>query len=184
MKKIFVSNWVTLDGIFAGPKGETDWFSFDKELEQYNLEKLLPAKHIIFGRTTYDMMADYWPSAATESENPEVVKYMNESTKHTFSTTVTSSDWDHCFFYKNLDVATIEAIKEKADSDLVVLGSGDVAMQLHRMGMIDQYNILLDPQLLGQGKVFFQGIDKTSLELVSCKTFKCGVNYLEYKVRK
>src|SRR5688572_13550640 len=136
MSKIFVSNWITLDGIFSGPEGETDWFTFDKELEEYNLKTLLPANTILFGRKTFDIMVNFWPTALAANENPDVVKYMNESAKHTFSRTVTESGWNKSFFHKELNADTIEKIKAEALGDIVVLGSGEISMQLHRMGFI------------------------------------------------
>src|SRR5688572_3379783 len=105
MGKIFVSNWITLDGIFSGPGGKTDWFTFDKELEEYNLNTLLPAGTILFGRKTFEIMESFWPAAGA-SENPRAAKYMNESEKHTFSKTVTSSDWNKSFFHKEIDRKT------------------------------------------------------------------------------
>lgn len=184
MSKIFVSNWITLDGIFSGPEGETDWFTFDKELEEYNLSTLLPAGTILFGRKTFDIMVDFWPTALASNENPAVVKYMNESAKHTFSKTVTESGWNNSFFHKELNNDTIEKIKTGATGDIVILGSGEISMQLHRMGLVDQYNILLDPQLGIKGRKFFTDVPKTSLELVETKTFKCGVVFLQYNVLK
>lgn len=184
MKKIFVSNWITLDGIFSGLNGETDWFTSDKELEKYNFDKLQASSDIIMGRTTFKMMEAFWPTEAGYAENAAVVKYMTDSAKHTFSKTVKDSSWANSFFYSNINIETIEAIKSKASKDIVILGSGDIAMQLHRLGLVDQYNIMLDPQLLGQGKYFFQDAYKASLELSCIKTFECGVNYLEYKVIK
>lgn len=184
MGKIFVSNWITLDGIFSGPAGETDWFTFDKELEQYNLSTLLPANTILFGRKTFDIMVNYWPTALAVNEDPGVVRYMNESVKHTFSKTVTESGWNNSFFHKELNNDTIEKIKADAPGDIVVLGSGEISMQLHRMGLIDQYNILLDPQLGIPGRQFFSGVPKTSLELVQAKTFRCGVIFLQYNMLK
>lgn len=184
MSKIFVSNWIILDGIFSGPEGETDWFTFDKELEDYNLNTLLPAGTILFGRKTFDIMVNFWPTPLAEKEDPRTVQYMNESAKHIFSKTVTKSDWNNSFFHKELNNDTIEKIKADAPGDIVVLGSGEISMQLHRMGFIDQYNILLDPQLGIEGRQFFTNVPKTSLELVQAKTFKCGVVFLQYNMVK
>lgn len=184
MSKIFVSNWISLDGIFSGPNGETDWFTNDKELENYNLGKLEQSDGIIFGRSTYELMESFWPTEAANAENPAVINFMNNTPKHTFSKTMTSSGWRNSFFYTEISREVVEAIKSKSGKDIVILGSGAVSMQLHQLGLIDEYKIMLDPQLLGEGKLFFQNIDKTSLELMQVKTFPCGVNYLEYQVRK
>lgn len=184
MSKIFVSNWISLDGIFSGPNGETGWFTSDEELDRYNLGKLEQSDGIIFGRTTYELMESFWPTEAAHAESPAVINFMNNTPKHTFSKTLNASGWSNSFFYNEITREIVEAIKNKSRKDIVILGSGAISMQLHALGLIDEYKIMLDPQLLGKGKLFFQNIDKTSLELKQSKIFPSGINYLEYKVRK
>ena len=184
MNKISVVNWIAVDGIFSGPNGETDWFTPDEELTQENLLGLSKSATILFGRVTFKMMEAFWPTQEAISRFPEIAAYMNNAEKHTFSTTVTSSTWQHCYFHKEISRETVTAIKETAKGNVVILGSGDVSMALHRLGLIDEYSLLLDPQLLGAGKPFFRNIDRTALQLLSSRVFPSGTVRLNYKVVK
>ena len=71
MRKVTLSNLVTVDGFFSGPNGELDWFIVDEEFNQYANELLSKVDAILFGRVTYQLLADYWPAAAT---NPSTSK--------------------------------------------------------------------------------------------------------------
>ena len=71
MRKVILSNEVTLDGFFAGPNGELDWQIVDEESHQYAIDLLSHVDTLLFGRVTYQLMADYWPAAAT---NPSTSK--------------------------------------------------------------------------------------------------------------
>ncbi|MCH5598606.1 dihydrofolate reductase family protein [Niabella ginsengisoli] len=184
MKKIFVSNWISLDGIFSGPNGETEWFTSDEDLYKYNMEDLQQADTIIFGRTTYELMIDYWPTSESQKEYPQAHEYMNACKKHIFSGTIHSSDWSNCFFHKELNPEAIHEIKSGTEKNIVILGSGEISRQMHALGLIDEYHILLDPQFVGAGKVFFQDMPKEKLLLQESKSFDCGVNHLKYKVLK
>ena len=71
MRKVILSNLVSLDGFFAGPNGELDWFVVDEEFKEYANDLLSKVDAILFGRITYQLMADYWPAVAT---NPSTSK--------------------------------------------------------------------------------------------------------------
>ncbi|HTG56008.1 MAG TPA: dihydrofolate reductase family protein, partial [Niabella sp.] len=89
MSRIFVSNWITLDGVFSGAGGDTSWFTSDEELMHYNLERLNEADTILMGRITYDLMAGYWPRAQAQQDFAGAYQFMNESRKHIFSRSIT-----------------------------------------------------------------------------------------------
>lgn len=184
MSRIFVSNWIALDGIFSGPGGDTGWFTSDEELMHYNLERLNEADTILMGRTTYDLMAGYWPGTQARHDFAGAYQFMNESRKHIFSRSITVSDWQHCFFHNTVNQEVISKIKASTNRDIVILGSGDLSRQLHNLGLIDEYHILLDPQIKGEGRRFFDDIQFSELKLNNIRKFKCGVAYLQYAVVK
>jgi dihydrofolate reductase len=86
VRRIIVSNMVSLDGYIAGPNGEIDWFVWDKELEKYTIEMMGTVDTILFGRVTYDMMARYWPTDRTN--DPYIKERMNNLPKIVFSRTL------------------------------------------------------------------------------------------------
>ena len=184
MSRIFVSNWISIDGVFSGAGGDTNWFTSDEELKDYNLHQLHCADTILFGRTTYELMHAYWPTEQAKRDYPDVHRYMNECRKHIFSHTVNSSDWQSCYFHNAVNKEAIEKIRADTNKNIVILGSGEIATQLHNLGLIDEYHILLDPQILGEGRRFFDETTPVRLKLESMKKFNCGVAYLRYSVVK
>jgi dihydrofolate reductase len=63
VKRIIVSEMITLDGYFAGPNGELDWFFWNKEMEKSAIDLINTVDTLLFGRATYELMASYWPLA-------------------------------------------------------------------------------------------------------------------------
>ncbi len=95
MRKIIVSNYVTLDGFFAGPGGEIDWFVWDDQTAQYSKDLLGSIDAILFGRVTYELMAGYWPAATAAAEDPIITDAMNNTPKIVFSRTLAKADWNN-----------------------------------------------------------------------------------------
>ena len=88
MRKIIVSNYVSLDGFFAGPNGEIDWFIWDEETAEYIKRLMSSLDAILFGRVTYELMAGYWPAASPPAEDPIIIDFMNNTPKIVFSRTL------------------------------------------------------------------------------------------------
>ena len=179
MRKIIVSNYVSLDGFFAGPNGEIDWFVWDEETEAYAKELAASIDTILFGRVTYELMVGYWPTAATE--DPIITKYMNNSPKIVFSRTLEKADWKNTRLLREIDPQEIRNLKEQPGKDLVIYGSGSIVSTLAQSGLIDDYRIFVNPVVLGNGKPLFVGLkERFKLNLLSTKTFRCGVVLLHY----
>jgi len=179
MRKIIVSNYVSLNGFFAGPNGEIDWFLWDDETEEYAKELAASIDTILFGRVTYDLMAGYWPTAATE--NPVITDYMNHSPKIVFSRSLEKAEWNNTRLLREIDQEEILDMKEQPGKDLVIYGSGSIVSTLAGSGLIDDYRIFVNPVVLGSGKHLFAGLkERLKLNLLSTKTFRCGVVLLHY----
>src|SRR2546425_11472989 len=88
MRKIIVFNLVTVDGLFAGPNGEIDWHNYDDEMGTYSVEQLKSLGALIFGKTTYELMANYWPTPDGVKGEPVVAEIMNSILKIVFSKTL------------------------------------------------------------------------------------------------
>ena len=91
MRKVILSNLVTLDGFFEGPNKELDWHIVDEEFNQYANDLLSNVDALLFGRVTYQLMADYWPADATNPSTSkgdlEIADKMNNLPKIVFSKT-------------------------------------------------------------------------------------------------
>jgi dihydrofolate reductase len=155
LRVIIVSNMVSLDGFISGPNYELDWFVWDKELERYTLEMMGTVDTILFGRVTYEMMASYWPTDTVN--DPYIKERMNSLPKIVFSRKLEKVDWNNSTLVSNIDPERILRMKRMAGKNIVVLGSRGVVSALTKLGLIDEYRIIVNPVILGEGKTMFRG---------------------------
>jgi dihydrofolate reductase len=190
MRKITVFNFITLDGYFAGPHGEIDWFKTiekDEEYDAYTKSQAKIGEPLIFGRTTYEMMKSYWPTEFARENDPVMADAVNLSPKIVFSKKLQKveeeENWKNVRMIADITSETIKAIKEEEGKNLTVLGSGSIVQQLANLGMIDEYQFMVVPIVLGAGKSMFAGVQQTSLKLLEVKLFKNGIVSLRYSVQ-
>ncbi len=182
MRKIIVSNYVTLDGFMAGPNGEIDWSLWNEETAQYAKELQKSIDTILFGRVTYELMASFWPTPAADSEDPVITGYMNDTAKIVFSKTLEKTDWKNTKVIREINSGEILKMKQQPGKNLVIYGSGSLVSNLTQLGLIDDYRIFVNPVILGQGKLLFQDLkDRHKLKLIDTKIFKNGVVLLHYE---
>ncbi len=93
MRKIILSNLISLDGFFEGPDKELDWFVIEEEFYEYVRELLNQVDTILFGRITYQMMVKYWPNA--KDNDATITHKMNHLRKIIFSKTLKKVDWNN-----------------------------------------------------------------------------------------
>ena len=95
VRKIIVSEMISVDGFFAGPSGEIDWHVVDDEFNQASIEQLNNADTLMFGRVTYDLMAGYWPTPEGLKDNAAIAERMNNLPKIVFSKTIDKLEWNN-----------------------------------------------------------------------------------------
>lgn len=177
-----MSNYVTLDGFFAGPKGEIDWFVWNEEMVAYSRGVLASIDTMIFGRVTYELMAGYWPTASPPAEDQVIIDAMNNTRKVVFSRTLEKVGWRNSILVTGDMAQEVSKLKQQSGRDMVIYGSGSVVSALARAGLIDEYQFLVNPVVLGAGKPLFSGLrDLVKLELLEARTFQCGVALLRYQ---
>ncbi len=182
MRKVIVSNLISLDGFIAGPKGEIDWFGWDKELESYSKEQLGSMGTILFGRVTYELMAGYWPTATADTIDQIIINAMNNLPKVVFSKTLYKVEWNNSRLVKDDIEGEVAGLKRGPGKDIVIYGSGSIVSALAQAGLIDEYRIFVNPVVLGSGKPQFGDInDRINLKLLSTKTFGNGLVLLCYE---
>jgi dihydrofolate reductase len=185
MGKIGVFENVSVDGYFAGPNGEIDWFIGDEETAQYAKDHANPTTTILFGRVTYELMASYWPTAEAMKNDPVVAEVMNSASKIVFSRTLDKVEWGNTRLVKNNIEEEIKKMKNKPGKDMVILGSGSIVSAFAQRGLIDEYSFMVNPIILGGGRSIFQGIkDRLNLKLLETRTFKLGNVLLHYQYVK
>ena len=188
MRKVIVSNLVSLDGYIAATDGDLSWFAVGPEFFAYAHELMGKVDTILFGRVTYQMMEGYWTSpAATADNDPWVTKKMNELPKVVFSRTLKKASWgkwDNAGISADPVKSVIE-LKSKAGGDMVIFGSGGLVSALAPQGLIDEYRMIVNPSIIGRGIPMFRGFnDRIPLKLADSRTFDTNVVMLTYQPEK
>ncbi len=192
MRKIISLIHLSLDGFAAGPNDELDWISYDEELEQdaHSLHDLTDT--VIWGRRTYEGMADYW---LTVPGNPDSTPaelahahWLDNATKIVVSRTLERIEWNNAtntVLIKDNIADEINKIKQQPGKDIWFIGSIMLAQTFIQLDLIDEYRININPTVLGRGKPLFANVTRDfSLKLLESKTFKSGVVSLRYAPKR
>ena len=179
MRKLRMWNLITLDGLF---EGEKNWdLSFHEqawgpELEQLSLEQLRAADMLVFGRVTYEGMADYWQTA-----KGAIADYMNSIQKVVCSRTLSSADWHNSVLVRDA-VADLARLKKEGNGDMYVFGSAILSQSLMNVGLFDEYRIGIAPVIQGRGRrLFEQGLKPQGVRLVEARPLSNGCVLLFYQ---
>jgi dihydrofolate reductase len=182
MRKVIVAMQVTLDGYFEGPNREIDWHNVDTEFNEYAIDMLNSVDTLLFGRVTYELMASYWPTPDAIKNDPIVAEKMNTLPKIVFSKTLNKVEWNNTRLVKDVISKEIEKMKQGPGKDMAILGSGSIMSEFAQRGLIDEYRIMVNPSVLGDGKPLFKGIkDRLNLKLTKTRTFGNGNVLLYYQ---
>ena len=187
MRKVTMLNRISLDGFYAGPKGEIDWFIHEAEVDKAAHE-LMDPDTLLLGRVTYQMFESYWPPVAKDPNAPEgariLANELNEMTKVVFSKTLKEVTWENSKLVHGDVAAEVRQLKQGAGPDIAIFGSGTIVQQLADKGLIDEYLVVVTPVVLGVGKPLFKEVKKSNLELLETRSFKSGNVLLHYRTEK
>ena len=183
MRKVTVFNFVTLNGYYKGPNGDISWHKDnDPEKNEYAAEGLKSGSTLLFGRVTYEMMASFWPTPDAIKFDPVMAEGMNNADKIVFSRTLKKAAWNKTRIVKDNIVEEVMKMKQVPGKDMTILGSGSIITQFAEEGLIDEYQFMVDPVVLGDGTPIFMNIrHPLELKLTSSRTFKSGVVLLCYQ---
>jgi dihydrofolate reductase len=181
MRKLVVSEWVTLDGVFDGDTMDK-WFNpFQSADRAAHISEVIGASGaLVFGRTTYEMLGPFWSAQKTDEQGPAAK--LNSVAKYVVSSTLKKADWHNSTIIKDDVVAALTALKRQPGNDILILGSAALAQSLMAADVIDEYRFLVQPIVMGSGKRFFKdGMVTPKLDLLEAKTLEMGVLALHYK---
>jgi dihydrofolate reductase len=178
MRRIIVSNVMSLDGFFERPNKVLDWVITDEEFFAYAKGLLRSVDTLLFGRATYEHMAAHWPTAPSD----EIADLMNSLPKVVFSKSLQSVEWKHSRLVQGNIAEEVSRLKQQSGRDMVIFGSATLASFLLQENLIDEYRVILQPVLLGEGTPLFKDIRETiNLKLNSARKFGSGVVLLSYQ---
>jgi len=186
MRKLSVFNSVSSDGYFTDANGDMSWaHKSDPEFNAFTSENAKGGGTLLFGRKTYEMMASFWPTPAAMEQMPDVAKGMNSLEKIVFSRTLQEVTWNNTRLVKSGLVDEVKKLKNSNGDDMVIMGSGTIVSQLSQHRLIDEYQIVLNPIILGRGRTLFEGLtERISLKRTNSRTFQNGNVFLCYELAK
>lgn len=186
MQKLIVFNNLSIDGMFCDSRGSLDWAKHhDEELTEYVQETRGEIAAYLFGRSTFEMFASFWPTPAGRSANPYFAELLTKGKKVVFSRRLKSATWANTVILPEADVATLADLKSSAQGDLLIFGSGTLVQSLTEKRLIDEYQLLVNPVAVGSGRSMFGPLAaRLELSLVEAKPFTNGTVLLRYLVKR
>jgi dihydrofolate reductase len=191
MARLAVTTFVTLDGVMQAPGGPDEdrsgnfehggWVvpHFDDETGAYMVEVFDRAGSFLLGRKTYEIFAGYWPNVT--DENDPIASGLNSLPKFVASRSLERADWEGSTVIRDVS-AEVAALKEQPGGELQVHGSGDLIQSLIERDLVDAYNVLTFPVVLGTGKRLFpEGVPPRALKLTESRTTPNGVVISSYE---
>jgi dihydrofolate reductase len=184
-----VQEFVTVDGLAAGPNGETGFIPEgtrgDSGVAENQMRFMDTIDTIVLGRATYEMFAGYWPTAT--GEDAPFAKKINATPKIVFSKTLDRApwgSWDEATITRDDPRDEIPRLREGEGKHLVVWGSLSLVHSLTEAGLVDEYQLWLLPVVLGGGRpLFAEGVGSIPMELLEAKTSEKGATLLRYEPR-
>ncbi len=195
MRRIVVSEFVTLDGVMQAPGGPEEdtsgsfkhggWsFKFrDDQVPKYKLDELSASDALLLGRVTYEIFAGYWPKA---KDDAGFADKMNNMGKHVVSATLKKVDWNNSRLIKTNVPEEVRNLKQQPGKDILVYGSGKLVNTLLQHDLVDELRLMVHPVVLGSGKRLFDDASETMkvLKLAEPRTFPSGIVLLSYHLAK
>jgi dihydrofolate reductase len=188
MRKVISFNHVSLDGFVAGPKGEMNWITLSEEIFDYVAELLKPIDTALYGRVTFEMMENYWPTAGdapdASKHDREHSRWYKQAKKIVLSESLRGKSFANTTIISGGVADEIKNAKQAAGSDIVIFGSPRATHSLMKEDLVDGYCMFVNPVILGSGIPLFADIkDRTPMTLVESKKLSSAVVALQF-VRK
>ncbi len=184
MRRIVVTEFMSLDGVFEAPGPDGSGFKYEgwtmnygnDEFMNFKSEELKAADAQLLGRITYEAFAIAWP----KMQEDEFGKKFNSMKKYVVSKTLKKAEWENSEIIKKDVAKEIARLKGKEGKDIIVYGSGQLVNFLLELGLVDEFRILVYPVVLGMGKKLFKD-SYSKLKLIEATPFKTGVVAFRYE---
>jgi len=185
MSKLFLFMMVSVDGFFEGPNHDLSWHNVNPEFNDFAIAQTKTVGTLLFGHTTYDLMSGYWPTEGPRKNDPVVAELMNTLPKIVFSRTLTNlpaiPHWENAKLEKEVNKDEIIKLKQSSDKPLAIFGSNALCVSLMRLGLVDEFRLMVAPVVIGKGTRLFEGLnEKYKLKLTSSRVFNSGNILLTY----
>jgi dihydrofolate reductase len=176
VRKLVVTEFVSLDGVTDDPAWTAPYWSDD--IGEFKFAELFGSDSLLLGRVTYEGFAEAWPDRTDEQGYADRI---NSMPKHVVSTTLSAPTWNNSEVIDSDVAGRIAQLKQEDGQDILVFGSGTLAQTLIQEGLVDRYNLLVYPVVLGSGRRMFRDETTAKLRLTDTRSFPAGVVLLVYE---
>lgn len=179
MRKVVAQTFLTLDGVMEAPeKWQLANNLFDEEMGKFVLAGYTAADALLLGRLTYQEFASFWPS---QSDADPFAEKINGLPKFVVSKTLKTLEWKNSRLLTGDVAEEVAKLKQQPGRDILIPGSAQLVSGLTPHRLVDEYQLLIHPVVVGKGKrLFKEGIEPTLMRLVDTKTFGTGAVALTY----
>jgi dihydrofolate reductase len=183
MRKLIYSMMVSLDGYVEDQNHSLDWVIIDREIHKFANDQEAEVGIHLYGRGMYETMSAFWPVDGPNPSNPDyITEYARiwiDMPKVVFSKTLEKVDWNSRLVRGDA-AAEVARLKEQSGKDLSV-GGANLAAELIRHDLVDEYQLFVNPVILGGGTPYFPQLgEQLPLELAGAHTFSSGVVLVRY----
>jgi dihydrofolate reductase len=181
MRRLILQTGISIDGYVAALDKSHPWGNEgdDSAIKSWVLDSVWGAGAHLMGRVTYDEMASVWPTSSSEYARP-----MNEIPKVVFSRTLQHGDWAETRIASGDLAEEVGRLKREPGNDLIAYGGATLDQALTRLGLVDEYRLMIQPAALGAGLQLFKDLPAPlHLDLVEATTYPTGVAIHVYRPR-
>ena len=186
MRKLVLLEHVSIDGFTADSNSTMDWVYVDEQMFDIAKQETDKADAALYGRKTFELMDNYWPTAGNEpsasKHDKEHSEWYNNVEKFVISRTMHSDDAKKlCIINENI-AEKICKLKQQEGKNILMLGSATAAQELMKYYLVDEYWLFINPVVLGKGiPLFTDAAQQTKFKLVDSKIFNEGVVLMHYE---
>jgi dihydrofolate reductase len=185
MRKIIYWVHTSVDGFIDGPNGEFDWPVMGPELSAYSESLDERVDTLLYGRTVWQWMVDFWPNAESISNEAHVAAFApfwRATPKIVVSHTYAGDEWTSRVIKDNLAEEVAE-LKAQEGGDLLLTGGVGLAASLTELGLIDEYHVAVHPVVLGGGhRLFAETKERINLKLIESRTLDGRIAVTHYEL--
>lgn len=186
MRKLVVTEYVTLDGTMedpgggeTGPYGGWSFQFWTEEAWKFKFDELFAADALLLGRVTYEGFAKAWP---VQKDEVGFADRMNGLPKYVVSTTLAKAEWNNSHIIRSNVAEAVAGLKQQPGQDILVAGSAKLVQTLAQHDLVDEYRLMVHPILVGGGKrIFGDGLNRKVLKLIEARPFSSGIVILSYQ---
>jgi dihydrofolate reductase len=180
MRKLIITEWLSLDGIYDAASMPVWWLPFDSlGRQQYIQETINTCSAMLFGRKTYEMLYPYWSSCKNNEQG--VADQLNNCQKYVLSKTLSAAPWKNSLVICDDWLEKVKELKQEAGGPILVQGSSSLVKPLLEAGLADELKLLVNPAVTGNGQRLFPTAISADLGPVSVRQFDKSVVLLTYQ---